>query len=450
MRKSRTGKFITAAILTAAMTLGMASSVFAASDGPQIATDETSLKAAITKVLQTGAGTTIPSNMTFTFKFTQDTTVTQDSAGKDIVVMTDDVPIKDITATVTPSMTGTDSTDKTMRTYEVQTGNFLEQATDNANYTKAGIYVYKVVEELSGAYTITDATKESLTYSTAEYTLYVYVANKADGSGVYIKAIGDVLTKGQDTDGTDGKPAEGDKVDPTPGTEGTTGEVSTENSAMKFYNNYLKKGGENPLEPDQQKLFIDKTVTGDYGDHSKYFDFSLTLTKPAVSTATVYKAKVVDADGNDVTSDDNGTVIDGYLQFTPGKKGTFSLKHGQKLVFADTEVGVQYVVKETGVTNYKASAVLSHDNAAGTAIVNDSAITAEVGADLTIPLQPEDATLTAVVGNQKTSGVAYTNAYQDPTPTGIIMNNLPFFMLILLAVAGLAAFVVVKCRRRTN
>jgi hypothetical protein len=42
----------------------------------------------------------------------------------------------------------------------------------------------------------------------------------------------------------------------------------------------------------------------------------------------------------------------------------------------------------------------------------------------------------------------FTNTREEITPTGIIMNNLPYVGLILLAVAALIAYIAVKSKKR--
>jgi hypothetical protein len=437
----KTGRAMLASALALIMCMCLLTSAFAT--GEITSTGETSLSAALTKVLQTGEGTTLPSDMNFTFTFTQDTAVTKDSAGNDIVVSTVAVPIKPVTTTVTTAMTGTATTG--MKTYEVQSGNFLAQATDNANYTQAGIYVYKV-KETANTYTIADATKETMTYSGAEYTLYVYVANKTDNSGVYIKSIGCVLTKGDDGAATDGNV--GNKVDPTPGTPGTTGEVLATNSDMKFTNKYVKNnGGVDPTTPASRTLTISKTVSGALGDQSKYFTYTATMAKPTVSTKTSYKAYVVNSTTNAVetaAANYGGTLLQdannkAYFEFpTDGSSVTFMLHHNQSLVFTDAEVGARYAVTEAGATGYVPSAVLTQ-NAVETTIAAGTA-----GSAYAVP-----ATGTALVG-EGLNKAAITNTMTDVTPTGIIMNNLPFFVLILIAMGTLVAFVVVRSKKKQS
>jgi len=438
----KASRMLLSSAVAVVMLVALATSAFAA--GEINATGETSVSAALTKVLQTGEGVTLPSNMNFTFTFTQDTAATKDAAGNTIVASTVSVPIKDVTTTVTTAMTGTTATG--MKTYEVQSENFLAKATDNANYTQAGVYVYKV-KETSGTYTIADATKETMTYSGAEYTLYVYVANKADNSGVYIKSVGCVLTKGDDGTATAGN--EGNKVDPTPGTPGTTGEVLTDNSDMKFTNKYTQTngGGGDPSTPANQTLGISKVVSGALADQSQYFTYTATLTKPTVSTKTFYKAYVVNSTTNAVeTTTDNYATLKtdaagkAYFEFpTDGSSVSFKLHHNQSLVFTDTEVGARYTVTETGASGYKPSAVLTQ-NGTATDIAQLAA-----GSNLSVTTAPA----TALVG-EAMNKAAFTNTLIDVTPTGIILNNLPFFMMILIAVGTLVALVVVRSKKKKN
>ena len=46
--------------------------------------------------------------------------------------------------------------------------------------------------------------------------------------------------------------------------------------------------------------------------------------------------------------------------------------------------------------------------------------------------------------------VKYTNTFLDNPVTGIIVNNFPFVMMIVMAMAAFVAIVAVKSRRRMN
>lgn len=402
---------------------------------PVYAAGETDAEAAITKVFETGEGTEIATNMNFNFKFEQNTTIATDAGGNPINVSKNVVPIKDVSVQISPTMTGTSVNGK--KTIEVQTSNFLAKAADNANFTAAGIYAYKVTEEANTV--VVDPATETMTYSNAEYMVYVYVANKADGSGVYIKSVGTNVSKNDE--GNVPGAGEGGKVDSTPGTGNTDGEIVVTNSKLRFVNTYTKTvvTPPNPTDPvipaDKQAMSISKQVVGDFADQSKFFDFSLELQRPTISKATQYIGYILDDANNKVSAADANNQYDAgkdYITFTLDAAGkvnkNVSLKHNQKLVFADTEVGVRYKVTETGNVDYKASATVT-ENAVVTPIAELAA-----GASLTAP--GTGSALVAKPGD----GVNFVNTFVDATPTGIIMNNLPFIIMIGGAFIGLVFF----------
>ena len=51
---------------------------------------------------------------------------------------------------------------------------------------------------------------------------------------------------------------------------------------------------------------------------------------------------------------------------------------------------------------------------------------------------------------QKENKVEYKNVFNDIAVTGIIVNNFPFVMMIVMAMAAFVAIVAVKSRRRMN
>lgn len=443
------GKVIATSALALIMCFGAVTPAFAAqspnSEEAIVTDDETSIVAAITKVFETGETTDIP-NTTFTFEFAQitDATSMPDAKGNTIDIVTDAEPIGDITAELKDTMIGTEDTVARKKTVEVETANFL----DGLSYDKAGIYVYKVTEQ-ADTYTITDGTKESLDYSDAEYTMYVYVANKEDGTGTYIKALGTVYSKDQTGKGvgeTGAEPEVGSKVDPTPNeTTVTTGEIDTDNSEMKFVNKYLKTdgGGGDPETPANQTLELEKKVDGDLADQTKYFEFAVTLKAPEVATNTVYKGYVVDKDNNVVTAEANGgtQITDGgktYIEFslTDGVGSqTVKLKHEQRLVFSDASVGTHFQAIETGVKDYTPVAIVKVNNASTT-------LTGTTGNNLD--------TTERIVGENKANGAFFTNTLTDVTPTGIILNNIPFVLLILVGAAAIAVSVIIKGRKNNH
>ena len=61
----------------------------------------------------------------------------------------------------------------------------------------------------------------------------------------------------------------------------------------------------------------------------------------------------------------------------------------------------------------------------------------------------KDLTATGTIGKSDNS-VVYNNSYKSVAVTGIIVNNFPFVMMIVMAMAAFVAIVAVKSRRRMN
>ena len=128
-----------------------------------------------------------------------------------------------------------------------------------------------------------------------------------------------------------------------------------------------------------------------------------------------------------------------------GGDATFKLADGYKLVIPELPDGAKVNVTEnlnTGtdleqLNTYKASFIVT-DN--GTA--QDAATVGDAGAALAA---------TEVTVNDADTGsnaAAFTNtSTYEPTPTGILMNNLPYIILILVVLGGLTGYVASKRRR---
>ena len=104
--------------------------------------------------------------------------------------------------------------------------------------------------------------------------------------------------------------------------------------------------------------------------------------------------------------------------------------------FTGLPVGTKITVTEAGAANYKASASVVLNGATATTVAAGK--------------YHED--LTAVDGNKDKLGqnkntVDVTNTYNHVPTTGIIMNTLPYVLMIALCGAALFGFVAFKRRR---
>jgi hypothetical protein len=424
----RTGAAIALAF---ALTLSGFASVWAA---PPEDIPETT--AAVTKILKVPKGTTIP---TATFSFEA---VLQGSGGP----ATLDIP--DITIDGTePTVTANNVT-----TVKKQTADFIKDI-DIDDFTATGKYVYRITETAAAYTAITDTTV--YTYeSKAVYEVHIYVEpDPVDTSKRIIKYV--TAWRTVDDMGSDITDV---KVDPSPG-DGTN-----TFSHMDFTNNYVKT--ESPIDPtdpnpdpeDYDLFHVSKTVA-DYGTtpDDTYFPFSVTVVNPAFPVPDgqtgglleYYRAYVLDASGpvtivSDIAAKSGTDTYGDYITFKVGEPKIINLNHGLKLVFPTLPVGATWTTSEllgssTDYEDYTAKAdVTSAD------VLTVPYFTAPKGQSLTVSAPVGEDSDPAV----STNAADFTNDKGFILPMGIDVNNLPYIGLILLALAGLAAYVAIRTRGR--
>lgn len=265
-------------------------------------------------------------------------------------------------------------------------------------FPHAGVYVYWVTEKAGGG---TPPATGTITPSAATYEMKIYVKNGS--TGPEIDAI--VFHTVTDTSG-----------------EGTIGVKAP----PIFANTYAL----------DTTFRISKAVTGPYADLTKPFAYTLTLTAaPGAAAGTIYTGSIYNADNTPSTTTVDFTLSgSGTLTAT----NTFNLTNGQYLLFDGANgstvlpVGTTYTLVETGVPGYLPSVSITGDPAA--------TITPD-------PLEKGEAANVEGLLMAGTNTVAFTNEYQSASPTGVFMDNLPFILLILVAVGGIVAYLAVKRRK---
>lgn len=272
----------------------------------------------------------------------------------------------------------------------------------------AGKYEYTVTE--TGATpAITDEAHQKMIMSQAEYTMDVYVSNV--GNGYEISNI--IVNKTKDDKGI----AATGKVDIS----------DTDNNGFKFTNTYVQEAGTgtDPTNPDPTynkdgSLNVTKAVVANGGtlDADKEFDFTATFKFPTGTDANTLGG-VKNAEGNKITINEDGSY-------------TFKLKANKNMKFTGVPVGTKISVKESATPNYKGSAV--------------SVFNGQSQAKVEASKYNEDITVKNTLG-QKQNKVDVTNTYNYVPTTGIIMNTLPYVLMIALCGAALMAFVAFKRRR---
>ena len=404
MKKTFLKKLVTASI-AAVTALSVFRGVPTFADDNDVATakanGETSAKVSINKVLNIAEGITTP-EATFTFTFTPKTGTSSNGAPYETIDSSNgQITDKNV------SYSGTDVLATGQTNIKKDTGDIFREV----NYTHAGEYVYTVAEKQNVGWKVIQKNGspiDFMTYDNRNYEMHVIVKNKTTGgtyiSSVYFKQV---------------SPSVNGKVKPSE--SGTTYKYDL------FTNIYRKNAGKitdpnepNPnkpnvskVDPNAKSLVIKKVVSGATADKSKDFTFKLTFTKASTETSQSITGKIGETSKT----------------FVYGQETTITLRHDQSLVFDTIPAGTRYKLVETGSQGYTASAAYKENgaskNQAGTVSTNF--------------------TQDSILVGEKPNNNTITNSLPDVTPTGLLIDNLPFILMIGL---GLAGFVVLSKKRR--
>lgn len=279
-------------------------------------------------------------------------------------------------------------------------------------YPEAGKYEYTVTETQTADPIVANSEHEKMIMSQAEYTMDVYVTNGA--TGTEISNI--IVNKAKDDEG-----------------QTTNGKVdigNTDTNSFNFTNTYVQEAGKdpNPTNPDPTydkfgSLNVSKKVVNANGTTTTpddEFAFTATFAFPKGTDAKTLGG-IKDANGEDVTLAEGGTY-------------TFHLKANKNMKFTGVPVGTTITVKESAAKNYKGSAEIT---------INGTKLTPVAETSYNTELR---AVNSQKLG-QKQNTVDVTNTYNDVPVTGIIMNTLPYVLMIALCGVALIAFVGFKRRR---
>ena len=245
--------------------------------------------------------------------------------------------------------------------------------------------------------------------SQAEYTMHVYVIE--DKGAFKIDNI--IVNKKKDDKGTE----LAGKVD-------NIGDNADTNT-FRFVNTYVQEAGTGikPTEPGNDytkygSLNVSKTVVNALTKAAQSFTFTANFTFPTGTDATTLKG--VKANGTDITNQLNS----GY---------TFKLENGGNMKFTGLPVGTTIAVTETATPKYEGSAAV---------IING-----EKGETFTADGYNKDLSVSGKKLGQNRNEVDVTNTYDNVPTTGIIMNTLPYVLMVSLCGVALVAFVASKRRK---
>lgn len=323
-------------------------------------------------------------------------TATQVKAGTGIITTAANVTIPDISFTAE------------------QTGTTKQRAKVNfPTFTEAGEYEYTVTETQTADPAVADGEHEKMIMSKAEYTMDVYVTENTEGNLVIDNIIVKKMRDDKDDD------AQGTKV---------TDIGDTDTNGFNFTNTYVQEAGtgDKPSTPGEDytnygSLNVSKTISvpeGVQADANKEFDFTATFKFPDGTDANALGG--VKGNGTDITLKQDGTY-------------TFKLKTTEKMKFTGVPVGTKISVTESATPNYKGSAAVVINGAAQDTV--------------TASKYDEVITVSEKSLGQKKNTVDVTNTYNYVPTTGIIMNTLPYVLMIALCGVALIAFVGFKRRR---
>jgi hypothetical protein len=389
-------------------------------EGYTSGTFDTPAEAVITKALTMPAGTETPAGSA-KFAFTR---VSVDG----VTGTTENMPCPaDVEIAFVTTDTGSTDAGTGTKTVTKESGGIF----GGVGFLHAGVYVYTVAESVAASFTglvNSTTTAETMDFSEAVYRVTVVVANEDGGSGLYVKYI--AVQQTMDDEGAAVTDTVKVNSEPT---------IDDSGNGFLFTNNFNRRKLTDPTDPDANDdgLYVGNLVAGDIGDKTQYFDYAVTITAPATAISTSYIACiaelgnspstiVTDTTANSVTNVTPGT--GGYFTIASGANVTLKLKHNQRLVFTDMLVGTTYTAGETdAATGYTVTAAKVQDGVSSDVSSTRNSIAGAVG--------------------ESNNSVTVTNTRNSTTPTGILIDNLPFILLIFASVGGLAAYFAIRQHR---
>ena len=306
----------------------------------------------------------------------------------------------------------------------------LNNAQKDFNITQPGEYVFTVAEDsfdvagvatapAEGAYYLQDSdslSTESLKKDTKTYTLRIYVIN--GDNGLEIKAITVVDASVTEDDQQEGSEVDAAKVNPEDTDPNVTDPEDKVGSAFKFTNVYTKTVTD--TEANGGAFNVEKEVTKS-GDTAFQFPIDVTIT---IDEATLVDGAYTLTAGGKTWSFTTGNLT---------AKQTVNLANGEKAIFTTFPAGAVVKVEE---------------NVAGTTVQNAAEYTGSASGLATGTYAKAGKLDVSTAAFQTKGQVKVTNELDDKdiTPEGILISNLPYIALALVAIGGLVAYVVIRRR----
>jgi hypothetical protein len=201
---------------------------------------------------------------------------------------------------------------------------------------------------------------------------------------------------------------------------------------------------DNERLPQTFYLTLQKTVTGDFGEVDKAFQFDITLKKAdGTAVSSSFAAEISDGvDVSDASSVKSGT--DGAtITFADGHATVF-LKHGQSIKIKDIPEDYTYQISEESAQHYTTTISVKYEKNVQSQTSSKARVAALHPTGTSI-----DGTDTGERTVDKNETVTYINARMDIVPTGFHTNFAPLaiFGMLTALLAGIAVIIRVMCRK---
>ena len=190
---------------------------------------------------------------------------------------------------------------------------------------------------------------------------------------------------------------------------------------------WTKTGGVNPevtitnsYTSNRADLTVTKTVTGNMADLDEEFTFQMSIANAEIDPEKITwtNASRTPATGN-------------LLSLVSGSGYEFKLKNGESIVFSGIPKDAVVTVTEIGAEDYKTTVDVSN-----TPTAEAVALAAETGSG--------DTKTGSVTISATAQTIAFTNTKEIPVNTGVILDTLPYVLMLIAVGGGVVAFFLRK------
>lgn len=278
---------------------------------------------------------------------------------------------------------------------------------DSSKFSHAGVYEYLLQDQRP------EGLSSSWQWSQDSYRIRVYIRNaNAQEQRQALVCYG--ITAGHISSAQNGLAAQATKVDV---------------SKIGFAHSYQATS----------QLVVKKLIEGAYADKSHAFKLACTLTLPASSSeGGTLSYDLLDASGQTISSNKTATISGRSCTITE------SLADGQSFLIKDVPVGTSYSLVESDASWH--GAYVPTGSFVYSAAAGDTTTTTQVGSagqqNYQVAASPASSSAEALassttVGSGTGNAVTITNTLDEaPSPTGIVIAQLPYVLLLALPILG--------------